>query len=314
MLTLLGPALLPSAGRPVHIAADSFCACSEDCAASLSTIFFPTSGLPRQGMGFPEISVAKATPPFQKMLEQKLVPEPVFSFWLNRQARAAQGPGACLRGVFTQCICIEQAPLLRCVAFPGTTQHAQWVGCMSSEATAALHRSQGTATPLPACRPACLPAGLPACLPALPIARSARTRYFVCRTRAGWAARWCWVAWIRRTLWGSTPGEAPRGREARSMTRASWLPGSSAPTHCACLRAVRGHLTLCGPLAAVRSLSMLGAATVRPPAAMQGARHPPRLLAVQDGWHGDRGWRAFLHRRLPGERARRAVPAPAPVP
>lgn len=38
-------------------------------------------------MGFPEISVAKATPPFQMMLEQKLLPEPVFSFWLNRKAR-----------------------------------------------------------------------------------------------------------------------------------------------------------------------------------------------------------------------------------
>jgi len=41
-------------------------------------------------MGFPEISVGKVTPPFQKMLEQKLLPEPVFSFWLNRKASTCQ--------------------------------------------------------------------------------------------------------------------------------------------------------------------------------------------------------------------------------
>lgn len=39
-----------------------------------------------QGMGFPEISVGKVQPPFQNMLAQGLLPEPVFSFWLNRKA------------------------------------------------------------------------------------------------------------------------------------------------------------------------------------------------------------------------------------
>ena len=38
-----------------------------------------------QGLGFPEISVGKVLPPFQNMLQQKLLPEPVFSFWLNRK-------------------------------------------------------------------------------------------------------------------------------------------------------------------------------------------------------------------------------------
>ena len=41
--------------------------------------------MPPQGLGFPEISVGKVLPPFQNMLEQKLLSEPVFSFWLNRQ-------------------------------------------------------------------------------------------------------------------------------------------------------------------------------------------------------------------------------------
>ncbi|KAL4434312.1 hypothetical protein ABPG75_000753 [Micractinium tetrahymenae] len=51
------------------------------------------------GMGFPEISVARATPPFQKMLEQKLLPEPVFSFWLNRQDEGREGGELVLGGV-----------------------------------------------------------------------------------------------------------------------------------------------------------------------------------------------------------------------
>ena len=35
-----------------------------------------------QGLAFPEISIGRAVPPFQNMVDQGLVPEPVFSFWL----------------------------------------------------------------------------------------------------------------------------------------------------------------------------------------------------------------------------------------
>ena len=38
------------------------------------------------GLGFPEIAVGGARPPFFKMLDQGLLPVPVFSFWLNRDA------------------------------------------------------------------------------------------------------------------------------------------------------------------------------------------------------------------------------------
>lgn len=36
------------------------------------------------GMGYPTISVDHVTPVFQNMVAQKLVPAPVFSFWLDR--------------------------------------------------------------------------------------------------------------------------------------------------------------------------------------------------------------------------------------
>ena len=36
------------------------------------------------GMAYPSISVNQVTPPFNEMIEQGLVQEPVFSFWLNR--------------------------------------------------------------------------------------------------------------------------------------------------------------------------------------------------------------------------------------
>ena len=52
-----------------------------------------------QGMGFPEISVDKVLPPFNLMIEQGLVPEPVFSFWLNRNADDSQGGEMVLGGV-----------------------------------------------------------------------------------------------------------------------------------------------------------------------------------------------------------------------
>lgn len=38
-----------------------------------------------QGLGFPEIAVSKVKPPFQNALDQKIIDEPVFSFWLNRK-------------------------------------------------------------------------------------------------------------------------------------------------------------------------------------------------------------------------------------
>lgn len=38
------------------------------------------------GMAFEAISVDGVMPPFQNMLKQKLIPKPVFSFWMNRDA------------------------------------------------------------------------------------------------------------------------------------------------------------------------------------------------------------------------------------
>jgi phytepsin len=51
------------------------------------------------GLGFLEISVDKVQPLWYNMLEQKLVPEPVFSFWFNRDASGKIGGEMVLGGV-----------------------------------------------------------------------------------------------------------------------------------------------------------------------------------------------------------------------
>lgn len=50
-------------------------------------------------MGFPEISVDKAVPPFINLIDQKLVKEPLFSFYLNRDVEDAEGGELTLGGV-----------------------------------------------------------------------------------------------------------------------------------------------------------------------------------------------------------------------
>lgn len=50
------------------------------------------------GMGFETISVNKVPTPFKNMIDQKLVPEPMFSFWLNRQPDDQQLGGEIILG------------------------------------------------------------------------------------------------------------------------------------------------------------------------------------------------------------------------
>jgi len=51
------------------------------------------------GMGFPAISVTGAIPPFTNMVDQGLVEQPVFSFWLNRDPNSPNGGELVLGGV-----------------------------------------------------------------------------------------------------------------------------------------------------------------------------------------------------------------------
>jgi len=51
------------------------------------------------GMGFPTIAVTGAVPVFNNMIDQGLVDEPVFAFWLNRKVDAAAGGELTLGGM-----------------------------------------------------------------------------------------------------------------------------------------------------------------------------------------------------------------------
>eukprot|EP00884_Botryococcus_braunii_P006175 jgi/Botrbrau1/15559/Bobra.0274s0003.1 len=50
------------------------------------------------GLGFPRISVGGALPPFHNMIQQGLLAEPVFSFWLNRGPSGAKTGGELVLG------------------------------------------------------------------------------------------------------------------------------------------------------------------------------------------------------------------------
>lgn len=52
-----------------------------------------------QGLGWPQIAVGRATPVFQNMIEQGVVKDPVFSFWLNRNDPEGQGGELVLGGM-----------------------------------------------------------------------------------------------------------------------------------------------------------------------------------------------------------------------
>ncbi|KAK9051804.1 hypothetical protein SSX86_028432 [Deinandra increscens subsp. villosa] len=51
------------------------------------------------GLGFKEISVGKAVPVWENMVNQHLIQDPVFSFWLNRQSEQGEGGEIVFGGV-----------------------------------------------------------------------------------------------------------------------------------------------------------------------------------------------------------------------
>jgi phytepsin len=63
---------------------------------SLSFIAASFDGI--MGLGFPEIAVGKVQPPFQNALDQGVLEEPVFSFWLNRNTEEGEQGGELVLG------------------------------------------------------------------------------------------------------------------------------------------------------------------------------------------------------------------------
>ena len=52
-----------------------------------------------QGLGFPNIAIAGAVPPVYNAIQQKLLQDSVFSFWLNRDVGGNRGGELVLGGV-----------------------------------------------------------------------------------------------------------------------------------------------------------------------------------------------------------------------
>jgi hypothetical protein len=52
-----------------------------------------------QGMGFPQIAVDGLEPPFNNLIKQGMVKEPVFSFWLDRKPGDESGGELVLGGI-----------------------------------------------------------------------------------------------------------------------------------------------------------------------------------------------------------------------
>ena len=51
-----------------------------------------------QGLGFPAISVGGLTPPFTHLVQQNTLPQPIFSFWLNRNSAPGAAGGELVLG------------------------------------------------------------------------------------------------------------------------------------------------------------------------------------------------------------------------
>jgi len=71
------------------------------------------------GMGWPKISVEGVVPPFNNLIDQKLVDQPVFSFWLNRNQADQNGGELMLGGT-------NSAHMASDVSYLPITREAYW--------------------------------------------------------------------------------------------------------------------------------------------------------------------------------------------
>ncbi|KAL5252694.1 hypothetical protein ACHWQZ_G015459 [Mnemiopsis leidyi] len=77
------------------------------------------------GMGYPSIAVDAVVPPFNNMIQQKVVDEPVFAFWLNRTAGEVNGGELHLGGT-------DPAYFTGDISYLPVTRPAYWQFAMDS--------------------------------------------------------------------------------------------------------------------------------------------------------------------------------------
>lgn len=257
-----------------------------------------------QGMGFPEISVGKVQPPFQNMLAQGLLPEPVFSFWLNRKASSGLSVQT-VQAPVSNSSCWPEPCCCRSLPSPSSST-ARRDGAVHAVCCCVLHHKRLSHTCMSlSCLPCCTArfeqdgddvggelvlgsyrahAAFPPNSPQRMTCIACSPQLCICRMRATLVASWCWAAWTPPTSRASTPGELLRWAWCLCALCTPWYSRASTPVEdpSPCQEFIIWRAAILWP-PALPIIHVQSCTLAWPVCGPQGAREPPRLLAVQAG-------------------------------